>query len=105
MAGSLACAKLPAVNVVGLVNAMNRAIYSITFVGLCLAAAHALADDSTYGAIMTKRQMISECIQKQKAADVTLSKADIFRICKAQLKQQKSTGSFPEPPPGDTPHS
>jgi hypothetical protein len=84
---------------------MTRASNSIILVGLCLAAAHALADDSTYAAIMTKRQLISECIQKQKAADVTLSKADIFRICKAQLKQQKATGSFPEPPPGDAPRN
>ena len=83
---------------------MNRASNFIAVVGLGLAAGAALADEST-AAIMTKRQMISECIEKQKSADVTLSKADIFRICKAQLKRQKTTGSFPEPPVGEPPRN
>jgi hypothetical protein len=27
------------------------------------------------------------------------------RFCKDQLKQQKASGAFPEPPPVDTPHN
>ncbi|GAC1498592.1 MAG: hypothetical protein NVS1B6_04560 [Steroidobacteraceae bacterium] len=83
---------------------MNRAGTFFAVVGLGLAAGAAFADDST-AAVMTKRQMISECMEKQKTADVTLSKADIFRICKAQLKRQKTTGSFPEPPVGEPLHN
>jgi hypothetical protein len=105
MAGSHTCARLPAVNLVGLENAMNRAVNSLTFLGFCFAAAQVPADDSLNAAIMTKRQMISECIQRQKSADVTLSKVDIFRICKAQLKQEKANGSFPEPPAQDSPRN
>ena len=83
---------------------MNRASIVIALAGLGLTAAAALADDST-APVMTKRQLISECIERQKTADVTLSKADIFRICKAQLKRQKATGSFPEPPAEAAPRS
>ncbi len=83
---------------------MNRAGNFIAVVGLGLGAGVAPADDFT-AAVMTKRQMISECMEKQKTADVTLSKADMLKICKAQLKRQKTTGSFPEPPAGEPPRN
>jgi hypothetical protein len=84
---------------------MNPTIHSIAFLGLLLIGAYSLADDSLNRSIMTKRQMISECLQKQKASDVSMSKLDIIRMCKDQLKQQKTTGAFPEAPPTDIPHN
>ena len=74
---------------------MTPTIQSIALVGLLLMGANSLADDSWNRSIMTKRQMISDCLQKQKASDVTLSKLDIFRICRDQLRQQKTSGAFP----------
>ncbi len=84
---------------------MTPTIQSIALVGLLLMGANSLADDSWNRSIMTKRQMISDCLQKQKASDVTLSKLDIFRICRDQLRQQKTSGAFPEAPPRDSPHN
>jgi hypothetical protein len=49
--------------------------------------------------------MMKDCIQRQKTADVTMSKAAMTRICKDQLKQQKQTGTPPEPAPVDPPHN
>ncbi len=84
---------------------MNPSIQSIAFLGLFLIGSYSLADNSLNRSIMTKRQMISDCIQKQKASDVTMSKLDIFRVCKDQLKQQKTSGAFPEAPPTEAPHN
>jgi hypothetical protein len=84
---------------------VNTTIQPIALLGLLLMGANSLADDSWNRSIMTKRQMISDCLQKQKASDVTLSKLDIFRICRDQLRQQKTSGAFPEAPPRDTPHN
>jgi hypothetical protein len=84
---------------------MNPAIQPIALLGLLFMGANSLADDSWNRSIMTKRQMISDCLQKQKASDVTLSKLDMFRICRDQLRQQKTSGAFPEAPPRDTPHN
>jgi hypothetical protein len=84
---------------------MNRVPGSIAFVAALLLGAHALADDSMTHADMTKRQLMNDCIQKQKAADVTMSKAQMKRFCKDQLKQQKASGAFPDPPAADTPRN
>ena len=84
---------------------MNRAFNSIALFGVILFGTQALADDSMSRSAMTKRQLMNECMQKQQSADVTMSKAQMKRICKDQLKQQKTSGVFPEPPPVDTPHN
>jgi hypothetical protein len=84
---------------------MNRSINSIAALTLALCAAQAMADDSVSRATPTDHQMMKECIERQKTADVTMSKAAMTRLCKDQLKQQKQTGTPPEPAPVDSPHN
>jgi hypothetical protein len=87
---------------------MNRS--AVVLVPLVLSSALAFADDTLSRATPTDHQLIKTCIEKQKADEkqrtdnVTLSKAEMKRYCKDQLKQQKATGSMPEPPPTDVPH-
>jgi pentapeptide MXKDX repeat protein len=76
---------------------------SASFLGLILCAGPALADDSMSQVTMSKSQQLKDCMERQKTADVTQSKAEMKRICKDQLKQQKQTGALPEAPPTDTP--
>ena len=47
--------------------------------------------------------MMKECIERQKTKDVTMSKSEMKRYCKDELKRQKTTGAMPEQPPTDTP--
>jgi hypothetical protein len=84
---------------------MNRTLSSLALVGLCVCGAHALADDSMKSATPTSHQMMQDCIERQKAADVNMSRAAMKRICKDQLKQQQKTGVPAEPAPTDTPHN
>jgi hypothetical protein len=84
---------------------MNRAITSLVISGLCVCASHAFADDTMSRATPTGHQMMQECIERQKTADVNMSQAEMKRICKDQLKQQKQTGVPAEPAPTDTPHN
>ena len=62
----------------------------------------AVADDSLHRATPTEGQALRACIEKQKTADVTMSKSEMTRLCKEELKQQKQHGSS-EPPPVDAP--
>jgi hypothetical protein len=82
---------------------MNRSI-NLPALLLVLFAAHAMADDSS-SATPTDHQMLKECIEHQKSADVAMSKAAMTRLCKDQLKQQKQSGTPPEPAPVDPPHN
>jgi hypothetical protein len=84
---------------------MNRKLSSLFLVGLSVCAAHALADDSVSRATPTNHQMMKDCIEKQKMADVTMSQAAMKRICKDQLKQQKQAGVPVDPAPTDTPRN
>ena len=84
---------------------MKHIINSILLIGFSVCGAQAFADDSMSRATPTDHQMLKDCIQKQKTADVTMSKADMIRICKDQLKQQKQNGTPVDPPPTDTPHN
>jgi hypothetical protein len=84
---------------------MKHIINSMTLVALTLCGAHAFADDSMSHVTMTKSQSMKDCIERQKATDVTMSKAEMKRICKDQLKQQKQTGASADSPAIDTPHN
>jgi hypothetical protein len=83
---------------------VKHLIHSMSVVALTLCGVHALADDSMNHVTMTKSQSMKDCIERQKAADVSMSKAEMKRICKDQLKQQKQTGALADPPATDTPH-
>jgi hypothetical protein len=84
---------------------MNHTINSLILVGLSVCGAHAFADDSMSRSTPTSHQMMKDCIERQKTADVNMSQAEMKRICKDQLKQQKQTGVPAEPAPTDTPHN
>jgi len=84
---------------------MNRTLAALALTGFSMCSAQAFADDTVNRATPTDHQMLKECIQKQKTADVTMSEAQMKRICKDQLKQQKQSGIPAEPAPTDTPHN
>jgi hypothetical protein len=86
-------------------NRMNRRITSLALVGLSVYGAYALAEDSMSRATPTNHQMMKDCIERQKTADVNMSQAEMKRICKDQLKQQKQSGVPAEPAPTDAPHN
>ncbi len=65
-------------------------------------SAPAFANDTVSRATPTKHQALKECIEKQKTADVTMSKSEMTRICKDEMKRQKVLGES-QPPPSDTP--
>jgi hypothetical protein len=82
---------------------MNNTLSATLLVGAMLCAGTAIADDSMSRATPTDSQQLKDCIEKQKQADVNMSKSQMTRICKDQLKQQKATGQPVDPPPTDTP--
>lgn len=83
---------------------MIRPAHSVFAIAALLAAGSSLADDTVSRATPTKHQSLKACIEKQKTADVTMSKSEMTRICKDQLKREKDLGESP-PPPSDPPHS
>jgi hypothetical protein len=84
---------------------MNRTAAALTLIGFSVWSLEAFADDTVSRATPTDAQMLKQCIEKQKTADVTMSEAQMKRICKDQLKQQKQSGIPAEPAPTDTPHN
>jgi hypothetical protein len=82
---------------------MTRILYSSIFAAAALLGAKAFADDSVSRATPTTHQSMKECIEKQKTADVTMSKSQMARICRGELRRQKELGES-TPPPTDTPH-
>jgi hypothetical protein len=72
-------------------------------VAAALVAGTALADDSMDRATPTKHQTFKECIAKQKTADVNMSKSEMTRLCKDEMKRAKA-GDTPLPPT-DAPHT
>jgi hypothetical protein len=84
---------------------MNRIVAALTLIGFSVYGVQALADDTVDRATPTDHQMLKECIEKQKTADVTMSEAQMKQICKDRLKQQKQSGTPVEPAPTDTPHN
>ena len=85
-------------------NPMTR----MTHCGIAFAAVFAFtacyADDSVSRATPSDHQALKACIEKQKTADVTMSKSEMTRICKDELKRQKAFGES-TPPPSDAPNS
>jgi hypothetical protein len=81
---------------------MNRLVHTLTLAGL-IVGGHALADDTMSRASMTDHQAMKDCMERQKAGAVNMSKAQMKRLCKDKLKDQKATGDMPERPPTDAP--
>jgi hypothetical protein len=48
---------------------------------------------------------MKDCMERQKAAAVNMSNAQMKRLCKDKLREQKATGDMPEKPPADAPHN
>jgi hypothetical protein len=82
---------------------MKHFYHSLAFATLILLGGQCLADDSLSRATPTKHQSMRECIEKQKTADVSMSKSQMTRLCKDEMKRQKELGES-TPPPRDTPH-
>jgi hypothetical protein len=82
---------------------MKHLHHSLAFTAAILLGGQCLADDSLNRAIPSKHQSMRECIEKQKTADVSMSKSQMTRLCKDEMKRQKELGES-TPPPHDTPH-
>jgi hypothetical protein len=83
---------------------MTRLLFSFAFLTAgALLGTQAFADDSIR-ATPNKHQLMQQCIEKQKTADVTMSKSQMTRICKDELRRQKELGES-TPPPSDTPRN
>ena len=64
------------------------------------------ADDTMTQSAPSKDQLMKDCVRKHQTDDVNLSKAQLNRLCKDELKQQKVTGTPPPPaPPTDGPQT
>jgi hypothetical protein len=83
---------------------MNRSIATFALVGLAFGACVSAAD-APPASSMTKRQAMKDCIEQQKTVNMSMSKAEMKRICKDKLKVQKATGAMPEQPATDAPHN
>jgi hypothetical protein len=70
-----------------------------------LLAGPCLADDAPSHAAPSRHQAMHECIEKQKTADVTMSKSQMTRLCKDELKRQKDLGESTPPPRDVTPNN
>jgi hypothetical protein len=78
-----------------------KLVVSAIVSGLVLFGADAFAGDPAGRAIKPTRQVIEECIHRQKAADV--SKVAMLKNCRQELKQQRTLESRREPAPVDLP--
>jgi hypothetical protein len=61
-------------------------------------------EDAPGRATPTQHESMKDCIEKQKSANVTMSKSQMTRICKDELKRQRQFGET-APPPTDTPRN
>ncbi len=88
---------------------MNRVYDSLALAAVIacgsLVGTPARADEAVGRATPTKQEMMKDCIEKQKTADVTMSKAQMKRMCRDKFKQQKVDGTPLDPPASDTPHN
>ena len=83
---------------------MNRVVTTFALVGLVFGTC-VFADDAPPASSMTKHQAMKDCIEQQKTANISMSKAQMKRICKDKLKEQKATGDMPQQPAADAPHN
>ena len=65
-----------------------------------LAAPMSHADDAMTRATPTKKQMMRDCVRKHQSSDVNLSKSELNRICKDEVRKERLNGT---PPPTDAP--
>jgi hypothetical protein len=72
---------------------MGLALLSLASITVC--SVH--AEDSMTRATPTNKQLMKDCIRKHETSDVNMSKSELNRLCKDELKQQKVTGSPPPP--------
>jgi hypothetical protein len=73
-----------------------------TVLAAALLAGSVMADDSMGRATPSKHQALKDCIEKQKTADVNMSKSQMERLCKDEIKRQKVAG---DTPPADAPRA
>jgi hypothetical protein len=85
-------------------NPMTRITHCAIAFAAIVAVTASYADDSVSRATPSDHQALKACIEKQKTADVTMSKSEMTRICKDELKRQKALGES-TPPPSDSPTS
>jgi len=83
---------------------MNPLVHTAALAAL-LITGHALADESMSRTSMTHKQAMNDCMERQKAGAVNMSKAQMKRLCRDKLKDQKATGDMPEQPAADPPHN
>jgi hypothetical protein len=83
---------------------MNRLVTTLALAGLAFGTC-VFADAAPPGSSMTKRQAMKDCIEQQKTVNMSMSKAEMKRICKDKLKDQKATGDMPQQPATDAPHN
>jgi hypothetical protein len=83
---------------------MRRFIPAVVAIAAVLSVGSSFADDSVNRTTPTKHQSMKACVEKQKTADVTMSKSEMTRICKDEIKRQKELGEG-TPPPRDSAHS
>lgn len=73
--------------------------------GLSAAADGLGTDESAPSrATPTEHESLRDCIEKQKSSNVTMSKSQMTRICKDELKRKKRFGET-TPPPADSPRT
>jgi hypothetical protein len=87
-----------------MLRSTSAIVTSATLAVALLGAGSALADDSVSRATPTQHQSLKACIEKQKTADVTMSKSEMTRICKDELKRERELGES-TPPPRDSSHT
>jgi hypothetical protein len=63
-----------------------------------------LEEDAAHRATPTQHESMKDCVEKQKMAGVTMSKSQMTRICKDELKRKRRYGET-TPPPTDTPRN
>jgi hypothetical protein len=75
-----------------------KPLISAALAATALLAGPVMADGSMARATPSKHQAMKDCIEKQKTADVNMSKSEMERLCKDEIKRQKATGDSPPPP-------
>jgi hypothetical protein len=86
---------------------MNRIVASLLFG--CLASAgvgmKAIADDTnTDRPVMTHKQLMKECMDKERAENSSASMEDVKKTCRAKIKSYNNHPSESNPPPDNPGH-